>query len=381
MSLCQLREPCDRENRKENTVKAQFAYCLRALAALVVVALVLAACGGTSGTTSTSGATSASGGKLAPGANFKLGVSLTFNNTDFWTNYISYETKFASQYNATLIGPLVADNDAAKQITDIHTLIQEGAQALIVNPVDSAAIAPALDYAASKNVPVVSVDVAPSAGKVFMIVRADNVLYGQNSCKFIATHATGTSGHIAILEGDLASLNGKDRTDGCNQVIKSSYPNFKTTEYATKWDTPTAVSDAKTALSTYPDLKGIYVEWGAPEDGILAAEQAAGKFTPVGSSSHIVLVGNDGVPHEHALIRANQLDATISQPANSYAQYAVFYARAALEGKTYSAGQTTDHNSTFVNLQGNLEDALPAPVVDKTNVNDPNLWGNSKSGS
>jgi simple sugar transport system substrate-binding protein/ribose transport system substrate-binding protein len=272
-------------------------------------------------------------------------------------------------------------NDAAKQITDIHTLIQEGAQALIVNPVDSAAIAPALDYAASKNIPVVSVDVAPSTGKVFMIVRADNVLYGQNSCKFIATHATGTSGHIAILEGDLASLNGKDRTDGCNQVIQSNYPNFKTVEYATKWDTPTAVNDAKTALSTYPDLRGIYVEWGAPEDGILAAEQAAGKFTSVGSSSHIVLVGNDGVPHEHALIRASHLDATISQPANSYAQYAVFYAQQALEGKTYTAGQTTDHSSTMVNLQGNLEDALPAPVVDSTNVNDPNLWGNSKSGS
>jgi ABC-type sugar transport system substrate-binding protein len=212
-------------------------------------------------------------------------------------------------------------------------------------------------------------------------VRADNVQYGQNSCKFIATHAASKSGHIAILEGDLASVNGKDRTDGCNQVIKSQYPNFQTVEYATKWDTPTAVNDAKTALSTYPDLRGIYVEWSAPEDGILAAEQAAGKFTSVGSSSHIVLIGNDGTPHEHALIRAKQLDASISQPANSYAQYAIFYARAALEGKTYSVGQTTDHNSTIVNLLGNPEDALPAPVVDQTNVNDPNLWGNAKSGS
>jgi len=357
-------------------MKSTFASRLRVLGVLVVIATVLAACGSTSGGTPTS-----SGSTLAPGASFKLGVSLTFNNTDFWTNYITYETQFAKQYNATLIGPLVANNDAGKQITDIHTLIQEGAQALIVNPVDSAAIAPALDYAASKNIPVVSVDVAPSSGKVFMIVRADNVLYGQNSCKFIASHASSSSGHIAILEGDLASLNGQDRSNGCVQEIRSNYPNLKTVEYATKWDTPTAVNDAKTALSTYPDLRGIYVEWSAPEDGILAAEQAAGKFTPVGSPSHIVMIGNDGVPHEHALIRANQLDATISQPANAYAQYAIFYARAALEGKTYKAGQTTDHNSTIVSLQGNLEDALPAPVVDKSNVNDPNLWGNAKSGS
>src|SRR6184192_2838404 len=198
---------------EEETMQARFASRLRALGTLFVVVMILAACGGTSG--GSSGSSSTSGSTLAPGASFKLGVSLTFNNTDFWTNYISYETKFARQYNATLIGPLVANNDAAKQNTDIHTLIQEGAQALIVNPVDSAAIAPALDYAASKNIPVVSVDVAPSSGKVFMIVRADNVQYGQNSCKFIATHATGTSGHIAILEGDLASVNGKDRTDGC----------------------------------------------------------------------------------------------------------------------------------------------------------------------
>jgi hypothetical protein len=116
-------------------MKVKFAHRLRALSVLVVIAFVLVACGGTS----TSPSTSSSGGALAPNASFKLGVSLTFNNTDFWTNYISYETKFATQYNATLIGPLVASNNAAQQITDIHTLIQEGAQALIVNPVDSAA--------------------------------------------------------------------------------------------------------------------------------------------------------------------------------------------------------------------------------------------------
>jgi ribose transport system substrate-binding protein len=337
-----------------------------------VAATLLAACSGTSDNSS---------GKLAPNASFKLGVSLTFNNTDFWTNYISYETKFAQQYHAQLLGPLIANNDAQKQIADIHTLIQEGAQALIVNPVDSAAIAPALDFAASKHIPVVSVDVAPSSGSVFMIVRADNVAYGKNSCAYIAKHATSSSGTIAVLEGDLASLNGKDRSDGCKQEIQSSYPNFKIAEYATKWDTPTAVNDAKTALATIPDLAGIYVQWSAPEDGIIAAEQAAGKFTAVGSPKHIVLIGNDGVPHEHAQIRAKNLDASISQPANSYAQYAVFYARAALEGKTYSANQTTDHNSTIVSLDGNLEDALPAPVVDLTNVNDPSLWGNAGSSS
>src|SRR5262249_2615415 len=156
--------------------------------------------------------------------------------------------------------------------------------------------------------------------------------------------------------------NGLDRKNGFLKCIKA-YPNLKTVEYATKWDTPTAVNDAKTAISTYSDLKGIYVHWSGPVPGIIAAEKAAGKVSKGGSASHIILFSNDGTPQEHNWIRLGQEDGTISQPANLYAQYAVFYAKAALQGKTYKAGMTTDHGSKIINLLGNLEDAIVAPVV------------------
>jgi simple sugar transport system substrate-binding protein/ribose transport system substrate-binding protein len=343
---------------------------IKALAGALCGIVLAAACGGGSSGSSSSGS-------LQSGQSFKLGVSLTFNNTDFWTNYINYESRFAGQYHAQLIGPLVANNDTGKQLADVRTLIAQGAQALIVNPVDSAAIAPALDYAASKHVPVVSVDVAPTNGKVFMIVRADNVLYGQEACQYIGGHAQG-SGHVAVLQGDLASLNGRDRSDGFKQCIQQKYPNLQIAEYPTKWDTPTAVNDARTAIGAYSDLKGIYVQWSGPVSGILEAERATGKFVPVGASGHIIMVSNDGVPFEHQDIRQGLLDATVSQPANAYAQYAVLYARNALEGKTFSNGQSTDHSSKIVTLSGNLEDAIQAPVVDKANVDDPGLWGNAK---
>jgi len=226
-------------------------------------------------------------------------------------------------------------------------------------------------------VPVVSVDVAPTKGKVYMIVRADNILYGQSACKYIGSHAKG-SGDVAMLEGDLASINGLDRKNGFNTCMKANYPNLKVVEYATKWDTPTAVNDAKTALSTYSDLKGIYAHWSGPVPGIIAAEKSAGKFTKVGAANHIVLFSNDGTPQEHGWIRAGQEDATISQPATLYAQYAVFYAKQAIAGVKYHAGMKTDHGSQIVNLLGNLEDAIVAPVVSKANVNDPKLWGNYK---
>ena len=348
---------------------------LPALLALVTIA-PLAACG-------TSNA--ASGGSSAP----KIGVVLTYNLPGFWGNYLKYEDQYSSQLGVTLIGPKVANveakgNEVAQQITDIRSLIDQGVKALIVNPADSAAIAPGLDYAKSKNIPVVTVDVAPSQGNVYMIVRADNTAYGSKSCDYIASKASG-SGTIAMIEGDLTSLNARDRATGCTSVISSKYPNLKVKAYETKdWGTDPAVQNATTALTAISDLRGIYVHWSVPEDGIIAAEKAKGKWADVGQANHIPLVGNDGSPHECDLIRGNQLDATIDQPADKYAYYAIYYAKQAIAGTKYSDGQSTDHSSKIVTVAGNLEDALAAPLVtlsgdnSSTQVNSSSLWCNNK---
>jgi len=333
-----------------------------------VVAL-LAACGSSgNGTSTTSGPV-------------KIGVVLTYNLPGFWGNYLSYESQYETQLGVKLVGPLVANveakgNEAAQQITDVKTLISQGVQALIVNPADSAAIAPALDYAKSKGIPVVTVDVAPSQGSVYMIVRADNTAYGSKSCDYIASHASGP-GTIAMVEGDLTSLNARDRAAGCTQVISSKYPNFTVKSYETKdWGTDPAVQNAVTALTAISDLRGIYVHWSVPEDGILAAEKQKNK--------KVLLVGNDGSPHECDLIRSKQLDATIDQPADKYAYYAIYYAKQAIAGTKYAAGQTTDHGSSIVTVQGNLEDALAAPLVTLTGdngstaVDSTSLWCNNK---
>jgi simple sugar transport system substrate-binding protein/ribose transport system substrate-binding protein len=333
--------------------------------------VVLAACGGGSSTGTTSAAVP------------KIGVVLTYNLPGFWSNYLSYEQKTEAAQGVKLIGPDIANveakgNEVQQQISDVRTLISQGVQALIVNPADSSAIAPALDYAKSKNVPVVTVDVAPDQGSVYMIVRADNVAYGTKSCDYIASHAS-SPGTIAMIEGDLTSLNARDRAQGCNQVIQSKYPNFTVKAYqTTNWDTKGAVDNATTALTAISNLRGIYVHWSVPEDGIIAAEQSKSLFAQVGSPNHIPLVGNDGSPHECDLIRSKQLDATIDQPADKYAYYAVYYAKQAIKGSRYSVGQSTDHSSKVVTVAGNLEDALPAPIIEGSNASDAAFWCNNR---
>jgi simple sugar transport system substrate-binding protein/ribose transport system substrate-binding protein len=342
---------------------------------MAVLAVLAAACGGTA----------SPGSSTTP----KIGVVLTYNLPGFWGNYLKYEAQFEKELGVQLVGPKVANveangNEVAQQIIDIRSLIAQGVQALIVNPADSAAIGPGLDYAKSKGIPVVTVDVAPSQGSVYMIVRADNTAYGTKSCDYIAAHAS-NAGTIAMVEGDLTSLNARDRASGCTSVISSKYPNFKVKAYETKdWGTDPAVQNATTALTAISDLRGIYVHWSVPEDGIIAAEKQKGKYADVGAANHIMLVGNDGSPHECDLIRNKQLDATIDQPADKYAYYAIYYAKQAIAGAKYSDGQSTDHNSKIVTVAGNLEDALAAPLVTlagdpgSTQVNSSDLWCNNK---
>ena len=64
--------------------------------------------------------------------------------------------------------------------------------------------------------------------------------------------------------------------------------------------------------------------------------------------------------------------------ATSTPSTACWYAQAALQGKTFTAGPT-DHNSNIVDIgNGNLEDQLPGPLVTKANVDDKSLWANNQ---
>jgi simple sugar transport system substrate-binding protein/ribose transport system substrate-binding protein len=100
-----------------------------------------------------------------------------------------------------------------------------------------------------------------------------------------------------------------------------------------------------------------------------------GLLVPPADAKHVFVVSNDGIPQEFEAIRKGEIDATVSQPADLYAKYALYYAKAAIDGKTFKPGPT-DHDSTIIQLPNGLEDQLPAPLVTKDNVDDKSLWGN-----
>ena len=122
----------------------------------------------------------------APKQTIKIGVALTYNNTAFWSAYVAYEQQFAKQFNVQLIGPLVCcdtyGSNAALQNQQVKDLVNEGAQAIILNPEDASAEGPSITYAYTHGVPIISVDTILGAGKDYIVVRASNLFYGYSAC-------------------------------------------------------------------------------------------------------------------------------------------------------------------------------------------------------
>ena len=309
------------------------------------------------------------------GGGGKIGIDHPRADSDFWNSYIKYVPQMAGELKVDLMPATNSQNDVTKLVNNVQALIGQGAKAIVMAPQDTGAIATTLQTLANKKIPVVTVDTRPDKGQVYMVVRADNRAYGTKACEFLG-EKLGGKGKVVQLMGSLSSINGRDRAEAFRECMKSKFPGITVFEEPTEWEGSKAASMLQTRLEQNPDIKGIYMHAGgvhlAPTLQVLKQK---GLLVPPTDAKHVFVVSNDGIPQEFEAIRKGEIDATVSQPADLYAKYALFYAKAAIDGKTFKPGPT-DHDSTIIQLPNGLEDQLPAPLVTKDNVDDKSLWGN-----
>ena len=345
------------------------------LGVVVALSATLSACG-----TSNSGDAAASGNPV-------VGVDFPRADTDFWNSYIKYTPEFAKELG---LDPKTTNsqNDVAKLTANAQTFISQGVKGVAMAPQDTAAIAPTLEQLSAKKIPVVTVDTRPDSGDVYMVVRADNRAYGQKACKFLGDKLGG-KGKVVMLQGDLSSINGRDRTEAFNECMKADYPGITVLGEATNWDGAVAAQKLQTDLTANPDIKGVYMQSSFALAGTLQVLKQKNLLVGPKDPNHVFVVSNDGIPEELKNIADGTIDATVSQPADLYAKYALFYLKAAIDGKTFTPGKT-DHDSTIIQVRdGLLEDQLSAPLVTSDGgtyggvaslkSDDKSLWGNQLS--
>lgn len=286
------------------------------------LALSLASCGAVTvdGNNPSGPSNSSNDGSSAAGGTGSVGLAIsTMNNPFFVTLSEGAEAK-AKELGVTLI---VADagDDSAKQTNDIEDLVSRGIKVLIVNPVDSDAVAPAVESAISKGVKVISVDRVVNGVDVDCSIASDNVAGAKLAAEYLVELA-GEGAKCVELEGVNGASATIDRGQGFHEVADSKL-NVVASQTA-NFNRAEGMTVMENLLQAHPDVKCVF----AHND-----EMALGAVEAVGSKD-IVIAGFDATDDAVAAVREGRMAATVAQKPDLMGATAVEMAQKLMAGES-----------------------------------------------
>ena len=174
-----------------------------------------------------------------------------------------------------------AQSDLNKEIADIQGMIAQGAKALIISPLNSEGLDPALKAAQDAKVPVMTIDrllTTKTACKDYLgWIGSDFVVQGQRAADALIA-ATGDQGQVAILLGASGVNVTVDRTKGFKDQLTAKGSKLKIVAEQTG-DFTREKGQKVTAqlISANPGITAIYAENDEMALGAVAALKGAGK--------------------------------------------------------------------------------------------------------
>lgn len=296
------------------------------LAVLLSAAMLLSASACSTGAEQPASSGAASGSASSSTSSGKaIGLSVSTLNNPFFVTLTNGAKEEAKKLGVSLT---VADagNDTAKQTNDIEDLISKNIGVLIVNPVDSDAVANAVKDAQAKGIKIISVDRVVNGVTVDCKIASDNVSGAKQAAEYLLSKV-GKNAKIAQLEGTTGASATIDRgkgfhqaADGNAQIVASQTANF---------DRATALNVSENILQAHSDIKGIFAQNDEMALGAVEAVSAAKK--------NIVIVGFDATDDGQAAVKSGKMAATVQQKPELMGSTAVDNAQKLLKGEKVEA--------------------------------------------
>ncbi len=198
-----------------------------------------------------------------------------------------------------------ADFDLGKQVAQIEDFISRKVDAIIVCPVDSKGVGPAIREANAARIPVFTADIASEEGDVVCHIASDNVAGGRLAGEYLARLLEG-KGEVAIIDQP-AVTSVLDRTQGFKEAI-AKYPAIRiVADVNGQGVRDKAMQAASDVLQAHPNLAGIF---GINDDSALGALDAVEQFDRQG----IDIIGYDATPPAaDAILKGSALRADVVQ--------------------------------------------------------------------
>lgn len=248
------------------------------------------------------------------------------------SNAFTIELSEAVKTQAAELGAEVTVNDAAKdaakQISQIETTVNQGIDGIIIEPVSVDAIVPAVKAAKEAGIPVIIVNQQisdPSAASAYVgVANKDGGAMEMTK----AAADLGGKGNIALLLGPMGSDGQIGRSEGYKTVIDAN-PEIKVVfESTANWTTDEALKLAENWLQAGQDIKAIV----AQNDGMALGALKAVEDAKMQDS--IKVYGLDATPDALAAVKEGRLAATVSQSTTLQGLEAMKAAFALANGET-----------------------------------------------
>ncbi len=289
---------------------------------ILMAMMILAACS-MEAPGSSSEEESGDGGEAS--GDYTIGFSIsTLNNPFFVTLNEGAEAK-AEELGATLTVVDAQDN-ASKQASDVEDLIQQEVDLIMINPVDSEAVAAAVESANAANIPVITVDRSAAGGEVVSHIASDNIAGGEMAGEHLVS-IVGEGAQVAELEGVSGSSAARERGEGFNNVAADSLE--VVAKQTANFNRSEGLSVMENILQANPDITGVFAHNDEMALGALEAIEASGK--------DIAVVGFDANEDAVKAVEEGRLDGTIAQKPEMIGEMAVETAVQSLEGEEVEA--------------------------------------------
>jgi ribose transport system substrate-binding protein len=241
------------------------------------------------------------GGEGGGGA--RIGLSVSTLNNPFFVTLRDGAQSAADEAGAELIVS-DAQNDTAQQQDDIQNFVTQQVNVILVNPVDSDAVVPAIEAANQANIPVIALDRGASGGELATTIASDNVqggnLAGEELIRLVG------SGSVAQLEGTPGADPARDRGQGFQDAIDAQSTVEIVASQSANFDRAEGLNVAENILQANPDIAGIFAQ---NDEMALGAVQALGD----NAGDDVKVVGFDAIEDALSAIQDGTMNATVAQ--------------------------------------------------------------------
>ncbi|MGG4104422.1 ribose ABC transporter substrate-binding protein RbsB [Paenibacillus lautus] len=251
----------------------------------------------------------------------KIGLSISTLNNPFFVSLKDGVVAEATKQGMEVV-VVDAQNDSAKQSNDVDDLIQQGVNALLINPTDSSAISTVVQTANSLGIPVITLDRSADQGEVAALVASDNIKGGQMAAEYIVDQL-GKDTKVIELEGVPGASATRERGKGFHDIADKQLN--VVAKQAADFDRTKGLTVTENLLQGNPDAKAIFAHNDEMALGAIEAIQSSGK--------DIMVIGFDGNDDALKSIEAGNLTATVAQQPELIGQLAVGAAKDVLQGK------------------------------------------------